>query len=161
MSKTKKLPKVSVLDRRVQFPFGAPSEAIQLTEGEWAIRWVSEGVRTGRVYQVQNMGWEFVTPEELVGQPTDLGCQALDNRLVRGDAANRDVLMKMPKASFDQIQQAKAGHNLRNLGSGKKMKEDAANLATKHFGTDEAGEAIYRSDIDVKDSRVSYELDDN
>lgn len=160
MAKKTALPKVSVLERRLKFPFGAPSESIKLKEGEWAMRWVSEGVRTGRVYQVQNMGWEFVTPEEIVGQPSDLGCQALDNRLVRGDAANREVLMKMPKADFEAIQKAKASENLKNLSSGKKLKEDAANRATQHFGTDEAGEAIFNSDLDVRDSRVAYELDE-
>ena len=157
----KKLPKVSIIERRLKHPFGSPSEAIKLKEGDWATRWVSETLRTGRVYQVQNLGWDFVTPEEVVGQPTDLGCQAIDNRLVRGDASNREVLMKMPKADFDAIQRAKADANLRGLHSGKKLKEDAANRATQHFGTDEAGEAIYNSDLDVRDSRVAYELEKN
>src|SRR6185503_351083 len=156
----KKLPKVSILERRLKNPFGSPSEAIKLKEGDWATRWVSETLRSGRVYQVQNLGWDFVTPEEVVGQPSDLGCQAIDNRLVRGDAANREVLMKMPRADFEAIQRAKAETNLRNLGSGKKLKEDAANRATQHFGTDEAGEAIYNSDLDVRDSRVAYELEE-
>lgn len=155
----KDLPKVSVLERRLAHPFGMPSEAIRLKEGDWVVRWVNEGVRTGRVYQVQNLGWEFVTPEELKGQPQDVGCQALDGRLVRGDASSRDVLMKMPKRDFDQIQQSKAAINIKNLGSSKKQREDAANAATKQFGTDEAGEAIYRSQMEVTDERVSMDLE--
>lgn len=159
MAKQKKeLPKISVLERRIAHPFGMPSEAITLKEGDWVVRWVNEGVRTGRVYQVQNMGWDFVSPEELKGQPQDVGCQALDGRLVRGDAASRDVLMKMPKADFHEIQQAKSRANLKGLGSGAKNREDAANRAAKAFG-DEAADAIYRSGMEVTDERVSMDLE--
>jgi len=160
MAKKQALPKVSVLERRLANPFGAPSMAVQMKDGQrWATRWVSESLRTGRVYQVQQLGWDFVTPEEIVGTPGDLGCQAIDNRLVRGDAANREVLVKMPQADFDLIAKAKAEKNLAGLGSGKKLREDAANQATREFGTDEAGEAIYRSHLEVTDSRVSMDLD--
>lgn len=160
MAKEKKLPKVTVLERRLKNPFGSPSEGVKFKEGEWMARWFSETLRTGRIHQAVTLGWDFVVPEDLATPAADLGFQAIDSRVVRGDAANREVLMKMPKVEFEQIQKAKADTNLRNLNSGKKLKEEAANRATAHFGTDEAGETIYKSDLDVRDSRVSYELDD-
>lgn len=160
MAKEKKLPKVTVLERRLKNPFGTPSEGVTFKEGAWMARWFSEALRTGRIHQAVTLGWDFVEPGDLATPAADLGFQVVDNRVVRGDAASREVLMKMPQADFDAVQKAKADTNTRNLNSGKKMKEEAANRATAHFGTDEAGEAIYKSDIDVRDSRVRYELDD-
>lgn len=160
MAKKTVLPKVSVLERRLKNPFGSPSEGVKFKEGDWMARWFSESLRTGRIHQAVTMGWDFVLPEDLAVPAADLGFQAIDSRVVRGDAANREVLMKMPKSDFEAIQKAKADKNLSMLNSGKKLKEEAANRATSHFGTDEAGEAIYNSDLDVRDSRVAYELDE-
>lgn len=160
MPKAKVLPKVSVLERRLLNPFGSPSIKIDLKDGgQWATRWVSETLRTGRVYQVQGLGWDFVTPDDIVGDPADFGCQVLDQRLVRGDASQREVLMKMPQADFDAITRAKRDKNLSGLGSTKKIKEEAANAAAKEFGTDEAADTIYRSNLSVNDSRVNMDLD--
>lgn len=153
------LPKVSVLERRLQHPFGAPSEAIQLKEGRWALRWFSEAVRSGRIHQAQQLGWDFVQPEELRGQASDIGGQIVDGRVVRGDAHNREVLMKMPEADFHAIQDAKALKNIASLGSGKKTREDAANATAKQFG-DQAADTVYRSNIEVTDERRSYDLED-
>lgn len=158
MAKTKALPKVSIIDRRMAHPFGFPSQTIELKEGQWAIRWFSEAVRTGRIYQAQQLGWGFVLPEELRGTPTDIGGIVVDGRVVRGEAANREVLMKMPRVDFERIQQAKADANLAELKSTKKTKEDAANRAAKELG-DEAAESIYNSNMEVMDERRSYDLD--
>lgn len=151
------LPKIDVLERRLQHPFGAPSVAIQLKDGlKWAIRWVNDHVRTGRVYQTQSMGWEFVGADEIVGRPADLGCRVLDGRLVRGEHGE-EVLMKMPQEMFDKIQWAKARVNLENLG-GSKAKQQAADAVAKQFG-DEAAETVYRSNMEVTDSRVAVDLE--
>lgn len=154
----KQLPKVSILDRRLAHPFGFPSEAITLKEGRWAIRWFSESVRTGRIYQAQQMGWECVAPEELKGSPSDISAIAVDGRVVRGENANREVLMKMPQADYDQIVEAKASKNLADLGSSAKTREKAANAAASKFG-DRAGDTVYRSNMEVTDHRASYDLE--
>jgi hypothetical protein len=155
----KKLPKVSILDRRLANPFGLPSDPIHLKNGRWAVRWFAESVRSGRVYQGQQLGWTFVEPTDLTGDASDIGALVVDNRVVRGDAAHREVLMKMPQAEFAQIQRAKAEKNLADMGSSKKTSEKAANLAAKQFG-DEAGEAVYRSNMEITDSRAQYDLED-
>jgi hypothetical protein len=67
--------------------------------------------------------------------------------------------MKMPQAEFALIQRAKAEKNLADMGSSKKTSEKAANLAAKQFG-DEAGEAVYRSNMEITDSRAQYDLED-
>ena len=156
----KKLPKVSVIDRRLANPFGLPSEAVRLKEGQWATRWFAESVRTGRIHQGQQMGWECVTPDDLAGAASDIGAQVVDLRVVRGDTSNREVLMKMPQADFDRIAKAKALKNLADMGSSKKSSDKAANLAAKQFG-EEAAETIHRSNMEITDSRESYDLEDD
>ncbi len=151
------LPKIDVLERRLAHPFGAPSVPITLKDGQaWAIRWVSDGVRTGRVHQIQGMGWDFVAPEEIDGRPADFGCRALDGRLVRGEHGE-EVLVKMPQEMFNKIQWAKAAKNLENLG-GTKGKTQAAEAVAKQFGP-EAADTVYRSGMEVTDSRVSMDLE--
>lgn len=155
----KKLPNVSIIDRRLANPFGLPSEAVTLKEGKWAVRWFSESVRTGRVHQGTQMGWDYVTPDDLTGQPGDIGAQAIDGRVVRGDNSNREVLLKMPAEDFAKLQHAKAAKNLKDMGSSSKSADKVANMAAKQFG-DEAGDVLSKSNMEIHDSRVSYALDD-
>lgn len=157
MAKKKELPVVSVIDRRLRNPFGAPSVPITMRDGgQWETRWISADLRSGRVHQAVTMGWEYVLPTDIDGTVEELGFQVKDNRIVQGQHG-AEVLMKMPKEDFRRIQKAKADKNLGEMG-GKKIKEDVAQRASKQFG-DEAAESIYRSDMSVEDSRVSVELD--
>lgn len=153
----KKLPKISVLDRRLKHPFGAPSVPITLKDGQlWAIRVANDKVRTGRVHQMVQMGWTFVQPDEIDGLPADFGFRAMDTRLVRGEHGD-EVLMKMPQADFDAIQNAKAQINLKNLGS-KQTKDAVAQATAVEYGP-EAGDTVF-SKIEVTDGRERSELED-
>ena len=156
----KKLPKVSIIDRRLANPFGLPSEPIHLKDGQWAVRWFAESVRSGRVHQGQQLGWVCVSAEDLTGDASDIGGQVVDDRVVRGDAAHREVLMKMPQSDFNKIQRAKAAKNIADSSSSKKATANAAEMAAKEFG-DEAAETIHRSRMEVTSSRESYDLEDD
>lgn len=150
----KKLPKVSIIDRRLQNPFGAPSIPITLkTAGKWAVRWVYAKLRAGRLHDMtHNKGWVFVEPSEIDGTPDEYGLTAKDNRLVRGDHGE-EVLMKMPQEDFDRIAKAKSDYNLKQLGK-KQMQEAVAQATAKEHG-DEAGDSVFNAfqHGDVKDSR--------
>lgn len=154
----KPLPKVSVLERRKLHPFGAPSVPITLkTSGLWAIRIINTAMKAGRYHDiVHNKGWVPVCADELDGKPDELGFRVMDDRLVRGEHGE-EVLMKMPKADFDEIQMAKASQNIKGLGQ-KRAVDDAAQRTAAQFG-DEAGDAVYKSQMTVTDSRVSMDLE--
>ena len=149
-----KLPKVSILDRRLQNPFGTGSVAITLkTPGQWEVRWVYSKLRPGRLYEMTHQkGWVFVEPAELDGDADEYGLMVKDNRLVRGDHGE-EVLMKMPKDMFDKITQAKAQSNLGQLGVNK-MRTAVAQAAAKEHG-DQAGDTVFDAfrHGEVKDSR--------
>ena len=155
--KAKTIPAVSVVDRRLQHPFGAPSVAIELkTPGLWAIRVANRNVRAGRLHDMtHNKGWVYVVPEELDGLPEEYGFQVKDGRLVRGEHGE-EVLMKMPQKDFDQIQAAKAELNLKNLG-GKATKEAVQQETALKYG-DQAASVIGNT-MTVVDGRERSELE--
>lgn len=156
----KTLPKVSVVDRRKLHPFGAPSTQVTLkTPGQWAVRIVNSKSRTGRLHDIiHNKGWAYVTPDELDGTPDELGFDAKDGRLVRGEHGE-EVLVKMPQKDFDEIQDAKARLNLKNLG-GKQMRDSVAQDAAIAHGS-QAGDAVARQfdRMEITDSREQVELE--
>lgn len=153
----KKLPKVSIIERRLRHPFGAPSIPVLLKSGEqFAVRIVNTTMRNGRLYEVLQKGWTYVTPDELVGEPMELGFRVQDDRLVRGEKGE-EVLMKMPQEDFEAVMDAKARYNIKHLGK-KQSLETAANQAGKELG-DQAAETISRANIEITDSRERVELE--
>lgn len=155
----KKLPKVSILDRRKANPFGAPSIPITLkTPGDWTVRIVNSTVRTGRLHDmIHNKGWVYVDPSELDGHPDELGFRAQDGRVVRGEHGE-EVLMKIPASDYAEVADAKTRANIKSLGK-KQTLEDAAERVGKALG-DQAGETVARASIDIHDSRVQHELEE-
>lgn len=157
----KRLPAASVIDRRMQNPFGSGTVPITLkTPGSWECRWVYSKLRPGHLYAMTNQkGWVFVEPAELDGNPDEYGLTAKDNRLVRGDHGE-EVLMKMPTEDFRRVVKAKDEFNLKQLG--KKQMRDAVSQATAKEHGDQAGDTVYDAfkHGDIKDSRgVDPELE--
>jgi hypothetical protein len=152
MAKTKKVPAVSVLDRRLLHPFGSPSVSITLKEGgPWELRIVDAMHSPGRLHDMKhNKGWEFVTIGELDGTPEEYGMRVMDGRLVRGEHG-REVLMKMDKAVFDRIQQRKTEINEKAV-SGKALRESTAQETAVKYGS-EAGDAVYSQPVTVTNTR--------
>lgn len=152
MAKTKKVPSVSVLDRRLLHPFGSPSVAITLKEGDYEVRIVDSQSRPGRLHDVRhNKGWEFVTPDELDGSPDEYGFRAMDNRVVRGDNG-REVLMKMDRGVYQQILAAKTALNEKAVRP-QALREAAAQEVAVQYGS-EAGDRVYNHQpISVTTSR--------
>lgn len=161
MAKTKSLPKVSIIDRRLANPFGSGTVPITLkTPGQWECRWVYAKLRPGHLYDMTNRkGWVFVEPAELDGDANEYGLTVKDNRLVRGDHGE-EVLMKIPAEDFAKILAAKTDYNLKQLGK-KQMREAVAQAAAKEHG-DQAGDTVFDAfkHGDVKDTRgVDTELE--
>jgi len=157
MAKKRDLPVVSVLERRLLNPFGTPSVPIVMKDGApWATHWFASEVRSGRIHQALQLGWVYVTPADVEGTADELGFEIKDGRITRGPSGS-EVLMKMPGDDYAKIQKAKFEKNRGEMG-GKKLKSEVAQRAAKEFG-DEAADTIYGSDLEVKDSRVSIDLD--
>lgn len=144
------LPSISVLERRLQNPFGEGSPPVRLKQPGWTLHIVNSALRPGRYHDVvRNKGWVPVEVGEIDGDPMDFGFDVKDGRIVRGERG-QEVLVKMPTRDYQQIQMAKDAHNKKLIG-GRAVKQAAVEGAAKQFG-DQAADLI-DSTIEFKTSR--------
>ena len=150
------LPSISVLERRLQNPFGDGSPAVRLKQPGWTLHVVNGALRPGRYHDVtRNKGWVPVEATEVDGDPMDFGFDVKEGRVVRGERG-QEVLVKMPTRDYQEIMQAKDAHNKRLVG-GRAVKSAAVERTAKEHG-DEAADLIDRS-ITFSASRAPVPLD--
>lgn len=140
-------PRVSVINRRLQNPFGTPSRDIPL-KGDKAHGWVTrtfaaDPEHPNRHYDaVHRLGWIPLTRADLAVSPESIGFTVTpDGRIVRGPNG-AEVLMAMPKTDFDAVQRAKSDENLRKLDK-KYTRSEVAQATAKEHGS-EAGDTVYK-----------------
>lgn len=157
MAKATPKKKITVLERRLQNPFGDGSPAIELKEPGFTLRVVNGSVRPGRYHDVtRNKGWEPVLPGEILGDVKDFGFDEKDGRIVRGERG-QEVLVKMPTAWFEQIAKKKDELNRGQL-KGSRVKRDTVDAVAKSYG-DQAAEFV-EDTITMKATRSPVPLDD-
>ena len=153
---TDALPSISVLERRLQNPFGEGSPPVKLKQQGWTLHVVNANLRPGRYHDVvRNKGWVPVEATEIDGDPMDFGFDIKDGRVVRGERG-QEVLVKMPTRDYESIQMAKDAHNRKLIGR-KAVKQAAIEGAAKEFG-DEAGDMV-KSTIEFNASRSPVPLE--
>lgn len=132
-TKTRK-PKVSVLERRLQNPFGEPSSPIAMKEPNLVARWFNSAIRPDAFWRARELGWEGVTPD-MVEDINQIGfhSKSVEGYIARGERA-QEVLMYMPKDAYDAIQAAKTHKNLKDLKDFGKEKHDALNAFASEKG---------------------------
>jgi hypothetical protein len=137
--------RISVLDRRLQHPFGSPSRDIPLTgeKSGWAVRtFCADAEHPNRHYDaVHRLGWTPVTPDDLAVSVESLGfVVSADRRVVRGPQG-QEVLMAMPADMFAKIQRRKAEMNDKSLKPSNVREEVSHATALAHG--DQAGSMIH------------------
>jgi len=151
------LPRVSVLERRLQNPFGDSSVPIRLKEPGWTVHVINTTIRPGRYHDVvRNKGWVPVAPEDLDGDADEYGFDVKDGRVVRGERGS-EVLMKMPEADYRAIQQAKDDHN-RAMTNPKRMKRDVLEQAAGQY-SDQAASYLDQN-VSITSSRAPVPLEE-
>jgi len=154
-----KLPRISVLQKRLAQPFGEGSPAIQLKEPGWTVHVINTRIRPGRYHDViRNKGWVPVAPEDIDGSVEDFGFDVRDGRVVRGDRGE-EVVVKMPAEDYLEIQMAKDAANKRRT-TPTNLKADVANATAKAHG-DQAGDYVHQhTEITTSRSPVPLEGDE-
>ncbi len=154
----KRPPRISVLERRLQNPFGDGSPPIKLKDPGWVVHVINGNLRQGRYHDVvRNKGWVPVEPGEIDGAPEDFGFDVKEGRVVRGPRGE-EVLMKMPAEDYREIQMAKDAHN-RRLTHPTQVKADISQAAAKELG-DRAGDYLDRAITTVNVERSPIPLDE-
>ena len=153
----RRIPRVSVLERRLQNPFGEGSSAIILKEEGWTTHVINTKLRAGRYHDVvRNKGWVPVDPTDLEGDAETFGFDVKDGKVVRGERGE-EVLVKMPTEDYRAIQMAKDAKN-RAAVSPKRLKADVLTATAAEHGS-EAADYLH-DNITIKDSRGPVPLDE-
>ncbi len=148
-------PRLSILERRLQNPFGEASSPIDLKDPALECRIFNKAVGAQQIYKAKRNGWEYVEPNMIADMEQAGGFKVSTDgqRLVRGER-EEEVLMYMPRTDRQQIELAKAKKNVRDMQMGK-QREAVANAAGQHFG-DQAGDFLSKSRL-VGNVTDSYE----
>jgi hypothetical protein len=151
------VPQVTVLERRLQNPFGDSSPAVALKAPGWVVHVINTTLKPGRYHDVvRNKGWVPVLPEDLDGAAEDYGFDVRDGRIVRGERGH-EVLMKMPATDYQQIQMAKDRVNRAQV-SPRRMKAAVIEQAAGQY-SDQAA-AYLEQNVTIKTERAPIPLDD-
>lgn len=153
-----KKPTISVIERRLAAPsvFRTSSAPIPLKDTKWVVRWENSSIGPDHIYRVINdLGWEYASPDDLDCSIDEIGAQARDGRVVRGDKGT-EVLVKMRKADFKSVQAKKDREN-REQAFGKKAINQAvvSGVAAEHGEQAAEFMAGQVKSITVTDSRVA------
>ena len=141
-------PTISVIDRRLQNPFGTPSREIPLKGDKrtgWVVRtFATDPEHPNRHYDaVHRLGWTPLTLKDLSVSPESIGyAVATDGRIVRGPKGS-EVLMAMREVDFNRVQMAKAAANSRSIQ--KDVNRDAVSQAVAKEHGPEAGDMVART----------------
>lgn len=151
-----KTPRISVLERRLQNPFGQPSAEIRLKDPNLIPRWFNSGIFADKIWQARENGWEGVRPEHL-SDPEQVGhFKVSANGFVCRGEREQEVLMCMPRDAFHAIQQAKTKANIDLMKRPGAVKNDVVNAASSKLG-DQAADFINRTARVVGDVHDSFE----
>jgi hypothetical protein len=118
-------PRVRVVERRLQNPFGEPSADIPMKDPSLVPRWFNEAARNGQIWRAMELGWEPVR-KDMVADLDRVGAYTLGpGQTIRRGERQQEHLMCMPKTDRDQIQVAKTTENNRRMANPHAMRNDA------------------------------------
>ena len=152
---------ISVIERRLQSPSAltAGSTPIPLKDDTWTIRWENSDIAPDHIWRCLNvLGWEYVTPEDVACPLDEVGANARDGRVVRGERG-KEILLKMRKADYAKVQKKKTAENLALTFDKKKLKGAVLNQVASAHG-EEAADFINKNTMKVTDSRERVNLDE-
>ena len=154
---TKPTPRVSVLERRLQNPFGEPAVNIRFKRQDITARWFNDGARHGQVHRGRELGWQEVRPD-MISDMDSLGFHTVSpaNQITRGPRGE-EVLLWMPSKDFEAIQMAKTRKNYEMMrdhagqkaamvqATAEKFGDEAGDFVTHHVGIRDTHERIQRT----------------
>lgn len=154
--KPRRVPQVSILERRLQNPFGDGSPTIKLKEPGWALH-IFDTSRAGRFHIAQReKGWVPVLPEDLDGPAEDYGFDIAEGRVVRGERG-KEILMKMPQRMYDQIAQRKAELTAHS-NTPRQLKRAAIEQTAAQY-SDQAADYLHRN-VTITETQEPVPLDE-
>lgn len=148
-------PRISVLERSIQHPFGIPSSPVELKEPGLVCRWVNTELKGGEQFQYAlSHGWLQVKPEYLKTPKLVTFTTSADGYVTRG-ARGTELLMYTTLSHYRDRQLAKQQANERMLQPGV-TKQEVVAAASRELG-DEAASYLNQHVGPVGDVRTTHE----
>ncbi len=149
--------RVSVLDRRLNNPFGIPSVPIQFKDRGLTARWFNGAISNDKIWVAKQVqGWAHVTPDMLVDMDQIGGHNVNPSGYITRGERGQEMLLCMPTVAFDQIQWAKARKNLERMGDSAKTKAEVVQAASAKYG-DEGASFLHEHVGPIGGVQDSYE----
>lgn len=128
------VPRISILERRIQNPFGEPSQSVRFKDNRLTARWFNDAARSGQIFRAKELGWNDVT-QDMIQDMNSLGNHELNpaGQIVRGERG-QEVLMWMPTKDFKEIQMAKDRKNRQLMGDPVAQKNEIVAAAGLQLG---------------------------
>ena len=132
-----KTPVISVIERRLQGPsvFRESSQPIPLKEPKrWTLRWENPSINPNHLWDLIHVkGWTYTEPDDLSCGAEEIGAFVEDGRIVRGERAQREILMKMLARDYARVQKRKTDETIRQTFGKKQLKEAiVSGVAAEH-----------------------------
>lgn len=128
-------PRVAVLERRLQNPFGAPAVAIRLKNQALFPRWFNAALQHDRFYIAAESGWMGVKPDDVLDKKQINGYgRSPDGYVCRGPRGE-EVLMCIEKTFWDRLQLAKTRKNLEMMRDQQGEQSRALEAASQKLGS--------------------------
>jgi hypothetical protein len=129
-------PRISVLDRRLQNPYGEASWPIALKDDTRAARWFNSEISEDHLWKKQHDGWDPVRPEDVLDLKQIGGhSKSPDGHIVRG-VRGGEHLLSMPKEWILKIAMAKTRKNNEAMGDPHRTRQAVVSAASEHFSGD-------------------------
>lgn len=150
-------PRVQVLERSLQSPFGIPSSPIELKEPGFVTHWCNTELKGGaQLHYFTEHGYLKVKPEYLRDKDTFQFTVSPEGFVTRGER-HKEILMYTTVSHAQSRQRKKTEENVRRMRS---VNEDVVEAAGKKLG-DEAADFLNRQTRPVgrvTDSREVIEV---
>lgn len=125
--------------------FGGGTRALPLKEPQrWHTRIENDFADAQQVYRaVHEFGWEPLTVDDLACKPEEVGLTLNAQGYLTRGAQGREVVLKMDKRDYREVERLKTEKNMQGIGSPTKTRTQAAEAAAAAFGP-EAGDAVHK-----------------
>lgn len=143
-----KTPVISVIERRLQGPsvFRESSQPIPLKEPKkWTLRWENPSINPNHLWDLIHVkGWTYAELEDLSCGVDEIGAFIDDGRIVRGERAQREILMKMLARDYARVQKRKTEETIKQTFGKKQLKEAIVSGVAAEHG-DQAAEYVSKN----------------
>jgi hypothetical protein len=126
--------RVSVLERRLQNPFGMPAAPVRLRDKTMFPRWFNNSLQHDRFYIAGENGWKGVKPEDVIDlKQIGSYSQSPEGWVCRGERG-QEVLMCIERDFWNRLQLAKTRKNLELMRDTTGEQNRALEAASKKLG---------------------------